>query len=160
MAETQERAAEPLTAETEEFAQQISDQVESFLIAVRAIARGEATGGEAISMLERRAMEAERDTVDRYVAAYLADQVGQLVECRITGVQPFGFFATVENLGGDGLVLARDPDQLLRAERIHRAAQRLLQRVRQGHRRSQGNRRRLHLPQSKSQALASHVVVH
>ena len=64
--------------------------------------------GEQISMLERRAMEAERDTVDRYVAAYLADQVGQLVECRITGVQPFGFFATVEDLGGDGLVLAKD----------------------------------------------------
>ena len=38
----------------------------------------------------------------------LADQVGQLVECRITGVQPFGFFATVEDLGGDGLVLAKD----------------------------------------------------
>jgi ribonuclease R len=64
--------------------------------------------GEQISMLERRAMEAERETVDRYVAAYLADQVGQLVECRITGVQPFGFFATVEDLGGDGLVLAKD----------------------------------------------------
>jgi len=64
--------------------------------------------GEQISMLERRAMEAERETVDRYVAAYLADQVGQLVECRISGVQPFGFFATVEDLGGDGLLLARD----------------------------------------------------
>jgi ribonuclease R len=64
--------------------------------------------GEQISMLERRAMEAERDTVDRYVAAYLADQQGQLVKCRITGVQPFGFFATVEDLGGDGLVLAKD----------------------------------------------------
>ena len=58
-------------------------------------------------MLERRAMEAERETIDRYVAAFLADQVGQLVECRITGVQPFGFFATVEDLGGDGLVLAQ-----------------------------------------------------
>ncbi|HWJ58725.1 MAG TPA: ribonuclease R [Sphingomicrobium sp.] len=64
--------------------------------------------GEQISMLERRAMEAERETIDRYVAAYLSDQVGQLVECRITGVQPFGFFATVEDLGGDGLVLAKD----------------------------------------------------
>src|SRR4051812_16838027 len=64
--------------------------------------------GEKISMLERRAMEAERDTIDRYVAAYLSDRVGQLVECRITGVQPFGFFATVEDLGGDGLVLAKD----------------------------------------------------
>ena len=63
--------------------------------------------GEQISMLERRAMEAERETIDRYVAAFLADQVGQLVECRITGVQPFGFFATVEDLGGDGLVLAQ-----------------------------------------------------
>ena len=62
--------------------------------------------GEKISMLERRAMEAERETIDRYVAAYLADQEGQLVQCRITGVQPFGFFATVEDLGGDGLVLA------------------------------------------------------
>ena len=62
--------------------------------------------GELISRLERRAMEAERETLDRYVAAYLADQVGQLADCRITGVQPFGFFATVEELGGDGLVLA------------------------------------------------------
>ena len=67
--------------------------------------------GEQISMLERRAMEAERDTVDRYVAAFLADQVGQLVECRITGVQPFGFFATVEDLGGDGLIFAKDLGQ-------------------------------------------------
>jgi ribonuclease R len=67
--------------------------------------------GEQISMLERRAMEAERETIDRYVAAFLADQVGQLVECRISGVQPFGFFATVENLGGDGLLLAKDLGQ-------------------------------------------------
>jgi ribonuclease R len=62
--------------------------------------------GEAISMLERRAMEAERDTIDRYVAAFLADRVGQILPCRISGVQPFGFFATVEGLGGDGLVPA------------------------------------------------------
>ena len=60
--------------------------------------------GELISNLERRAMEAERETLDRYVAAYLADHVGERVKCRITGVQPFGFFATVEELGGDGLV--------------------------------------------------------
>jgi len=62
--------------------------------------------GELISNLERRAMVAERETMDRYVAAYLSDQVGSLVKCRITGVQPFGFFATVEELGGDGLVPA------------------------------------------------------
>ncbi len=62
--------------------------------------------GELISNLERRAMIAERETMDRYVAAYLADHVGQVLQCRITGVQPFGFFATVEELGGDGLVPA------------------------------------------------------
>jgi ribonuclease R len=62
--------------------------------------------GELISNLERRAMIAERETLDRYVAAYLADHVGQVLQCRITGVQPFGFFATVEELGGDGLVPA------------------------------------------------------
>ena len=40
-----------LDSAMEDFAQQIADQVESFLLAVRAIARGEAPGGEAISML-------------------------------------------------------------------------------------------------------------
>lgn len=60
--------------------------------------------GEAISQCERRAMEAERETVDRYVAAYLSERVGQIVETRISGVTKFGFFASVEGLGGDGLV--------------------------------------------------------
>ncbi|HEX8379793.1 MAG TPA: VacB/RNase II family 3'-5' exoribonuclease, partial [Allosphingosinicella sp.] len=67
-------------------------------------AEGMEVTGELISQLERRAMEAERETLDRYVAAYLSERVGDLVDCRITGVQPFGFFATVEGLGGDGLV--------------------------------------------------------
>jgi len=71
--------------------------------------------GEAVSQAERRAMEAERETLDRYVAAYLAAHVGELVNARITGVQPFGFFATVEGLGGDGLV----PVSTLGAERFH-----------------------------------------
>lgn len=62
--------------------------------------------GELISNLERRAMIAERETMDRYVAAYLSEKVGELLPCRITGVQSFGFFATVEELGGDGLVPA------------------------------------------------------
>lgn len=64
--------------------------------------------GESISMLERRAMEAERDTIDRYVAAFLAERVGQIVDARITGVTNFGFFATVEGIGGDGLMPVRD----------------------------------------------------
>lgn len=60
--------------------------------------------GESISKAERRAMEAERETIDRYVAAYLSERVGQILDTRITGVTNFGFFATVEGLGGDGLV--------------------------------------------------------
>ena len=69
----------------------------------KAIIKLEATS-EAISRTERRAMEAERETTDRYVAAYLSAQVGEVIEARITGVQNFGFFATVEGIGGDGLV--------------------------------------------------------
>ena len=59
---------------------------------------------DAISLTERRAMEAERDTIDRYVAAWLSGRVGEVFTTRITGVQKFGFFATIVGLGGDGLV--------------------------------------------------------
>ena len=59
---------------------------------------------DAISGTERRAMEAERETVDRYVAAWLSTRVGEVFDCRITGVQRFGLFATILGLGGDGLV--------------------------------------------------------
>ena len=78
-------------------------------------AKGLSRIGEAISALERRAMEAERETVDRYVAAYLATKKGEIVVARITGVQPFGFFATVDGLGGDGLV----PVSTLGSERFY-----------------------------------------
>lgn len=70
---------------------------------------------EAISVAERRAMEAERDTIDRYVAAWLSGRVGEVFETRITGVQRFGLFATIMNLGGDGLV----PVSVLGPERFH-----------------------------------------
>jgi ribonuclease R len=59
---------------------------------------------EAISAAERRAMEAERETIDRYVAAWLSSRVGEVFETRVTGVQRFGIFATILGLGGDGLV--------------------------------------------------------
>jgi ribonuclease R len=62
------------------------------------------TIGQAISAAERRAMEAERETVDRYVAAFLSTKLGEVMETRITGVRAFGFFATIEGFGGDGLV--------------------------------------------------------
>ncbi len=59
---------------------------------------------EAISAAERRAMMAERETIDRYVAAWLSSRVGEVFDCRVTGVQRFGLFATIIALGGDGLV--------------------------------------------------------
>ena len=70
---------------------------------------------DAISQAERRAMEAERDTIDRYVAAWLSVRVGEVFPCRITGVRKFGFFATIVGLGGDGLV----PVSTLGDERFH-----------------------------------------
>ncbi|CAN5259031.1 DUF5063 domain-containing protein [soil metagenome] len=43
--------ADGLGSDLEDFAQQIADQVASFLLALKAIARGDATGGEAVSLL-------------------------------------------------------------------------------------------------------------
>ncbi|WP_448584968.1 ribonuclease R family protein [Thermaurantiacus sp.] len=60
--------------------------------------------GDHLSMTERRAMEAERDTLARYVAAHLHRREGETVRVRVTAVRKFGLFATVEGLGGDGLL--------------------------------------------------------
>ncbi|TAJ70483.1 MAG: ribonuclease R [Phenylobacterium sp.] len=59
---------------------------------------------ELITHAERRAMAAERDATDRYVAAFLADRVGATFEGRITGVTRFGLFVRLAETGADGLV--------------------------------------------------------
>jgi hypothetical protein len=51
MSEQQPTADPGLHSDLEDFAQQIADQVESFLLALRAIARGDAADGQAISLL-------------------------------------------------------------------------------------------------------------
>lgn len=51
MTDQVEGAGEQLASDLEDFAQQISDQVASFLLALQAIARGDATGGQAVSLL-------------------------------------------------------------------------------------------------------------
>jgi ribonuclease R len=61
---------------------------------------------ESITFAERRAMAAERDATDRYVAAFLADRVGAEFEGRITGVTRFGLFVRLDETGADGLVPA------------------------------------------------------
>ncbi len=60
-----------------------------------------------ISMCERRAMAAERDSTDRYVAAFMEDRVGAVFDSRITGVTRFGLFVRLKETGADGLVPVR-----------------------------------------------------
>jgi ribonuclease R len=71
------------------------------------IARLEDTA-KLISEAERRSMAAERDTTDRYLAAYLADRAGQVMQGRISGVQRFGLFVKLDDSGADGLVPIRE----------------------------------------------------
>ncbi|MGP1274405.1 MAG: ribonuclease R [Caulobacterales bacterium] len=52
---------------------------------------------------ERRAMAAERDATDRFIAGYLADRVGAEFEGRITGVTRFGAFIRLTETGADAL---------------------------------------------------------
>ncbi len=98
-----------------------------------------------ISMTERRAMEAERDTIDRYVAAFLSTKVGEIVKTRITGVAKFGFFATVDGLGGDGLV----PVSTLGDERfVFDEDARILEGIQTGTRYAVGQRMELRLAEA------------
>jgi hypothetical protein len=66
-----------LHSDLEDFAQQIADQVESFLLALQAIARGETTGGHAVSLLllevsqvllagARLGVQTDFETVEKY----------------------------------------------------------------------------------------------
>lgn len=60
-----------------------------------------------ISETERRSMAAERDTTDRYLAAYLSDRVGSEFAGRISGVARFGCFVRLDETGADGLIPIR-----------------------------------------------------
>ena len=61
-----------------------------------------------ISESERRSMAAERDTTDRYLAAWLSDRVGAEFAGRISGVQRFGLFVRLDESGADGLIPIRE----------------------------------------------------
>ncbi len=62
---------------------------------------------EHISITERRAAVAERQTVDRFTASYLADRVGATFQGRIGGVSRFGVFVTLDDTGADGILPMR-----------------------------------------------------
>ena len=76
---------------------------------------------EHITMAERRAMAAERDATDRYVAAFLADRVGAEFAGRITGVTRFGLFVRLAETGADGLapVSSLGGEYFIHDERSH-----------------------------------------
>jgi ribonuclease R len=78
--------------------------------------------GEHISFTERRAAEAEREAVDRFTAAYLAERVGATFSGRISGVARFGLFVRLDETGADGLVpISTLPDDhYLHEEKHHR----------------------------------------
>jgi ribonuclease R len=67
-------------------------------------AAGLEDAAEHITATERRAQLAERDAIDRYLAAYMADKVGARFAARISGVTRFGLFVTVAESGASGLV--------------------------------------------------------
>ena len=60
--------------------------------------------GEHITSTERRAALAERDAIDRYLAAFMANKVGATFAARISGVTRFGLFITVAGNGASGIV--------------------------------------------------------
>jgi len=62
---------------------------------------------EHISLCERRAMAAERDSTDRYVAAFMQERVGATFSARITGVTRFGLFVRLPETGAEGLIPIR-----------------------------------------------------
>jgi ribonuclease R len=59
-----------------------------------------------ISATERRAMAAERETVDRLLAQFLAAQIGAQFDGRISGVTRSGLFVRLSDTGADGFIPA------------------------------------------------------
>lgn len=57
-----------------------------------------------ICMTERRAMKAERSTIDRLIAEWLSDQVGAKFWGRIGGATKSGLFITLDDTGADGFI--------------------------------------------------------
>ena len=63
--------------------------------------------GRLISATERRAMKAERETVDRFLAAHMEDRRGAVFAGRISGVIRAGLFVALDENGADGFVPGR-----------------------------------------------------
>ena len=64
------------------------------------------TTAQHISMTERRAMAAERQTTDRLISQYLSHQIGAEFPGQISGVVGAGLFVKLTETGADGFVPA------------------------------------------------------
>jgi ribonuclease R len=96
------------------------------LLVHRALIKGLKLGGDGLSQneavifeataahitaMERRATDAERQSADRYLAAFLAGRVGEEFSATISGVTRFGLFVTLNETGASGFVpMAMLPD--------------------------------------------------
>ena len=60
-----------------------------------------------ISFTERRSVDAERETYDRYIAKLLSNRKGSIFKSYINGLNNFGLFITLEKFGGDGFIPIR-----------------------------------------------------
>jgi ribonuclease R len=70
-------------------------------------ARGLSEIAASVSVTERRAMKAERETSDRLIAHFLADRVGAVFDGHISGVTRAGLFVELDETGADGFIPAR-----------------------------------------------------
>ncbi|MEM7565921.1 MAG: ribonuclease R [Pseudomonadota bacterium] len=78
--------------------------------------------GEHISATERRAMLAERETTDRLIAGFLADQVGAKFSGKVTGVTKAGLFVRLAETGADGFVpISQLGDEYYRYDEVTQA---------------------------------------
>jgi len=72
------------------------------------LAANEAAGLEEtaahITRTERRSVAAERDAADRYLAAFMADRIGEVFQARVSGVTRYGIFVTLSGNGANSIV--------------------------------------------------------
>lgn len=60
--------------------------------------------GDHVSATERQAAKAEREVMDRFMAAYMAPNIGKSFNVTITGMNKFGLFVSENDTGADGFV--------------------------------------------------------
>ncbi|MDD4557002.1 MAG: VacB/RNase II family 3'-5' exoribonuclease [Alphaproteobacteria bacterium] len=63
--------------------------------------------GDYISSTERKAVNAERELISRFLASYLTPSVGQDFEVVISGVSLAGVFVRIDSIGSEGLIPMR-----------------------------------------------------